>query len=640
MRGMTAEDLFRIAWVSDARLSPDGRTVAFTVTRLDQEADDYRSRIWTVPAAGGEPRRFTAGDGKDSAPRWSPDGTRVAFVSDRAGGRPQLYVIDAGGGEARRLTDVPQGVSGPLWSPDGAWLLVTLRTGGGDDAAGDGPKTPPARVITSLKYRYNGEGFIYDRRKHLFVVDAESGATRQLTDGDWDDLQPAWSPDGRRIVFVAARHDERDHDRSDDLWTVAIDGAAEPVRVTPGGGSVALPAWSPDGGQLAYLGYADAEDPPRNSRLWVVPATGGEPRCLTAGYDRHLEISETAPPVWTADGAAIITGVQDRGATGVVRVETAGGAVKPVVSGPRAVTSYDLHPSGALVFVASDPSHPAEVMISKGGVEHQLTDLNAAWRAAVELPAAEHFTVVSEGVEVDGWLMRPAGWEPGRRYPALLNIHGGPFVQYGWNFFDEFQVQAGAGYAVVFANPRGSSGREEAFARALIGAPAEPMSADVLAVMDEALRRHDWIDPARTGVLGGSYGGYLAAWIIGHSDRFAAACAERGIYLRYSRELTGDVPTAFTYLKARPWEDPALYWRHSPIAHVEQMRTPVLIIHSEEDLRCPIEQGEQLFAALKRLRRDVRFIRFPGENHELTRNGKPSHRLQRFTHLLDWFRRI
>ncbi|MFN8557008.1 MAG: S9 family peptidase [Dehalococcoidia bacterium] len=254
-----------------------------------------------------------------------------------------------------------------------------------------------------------------------------------------------------------------------------------------------------------------------------------------------------------------------------------------------------------------------------------------------DLPAMEHFTVASDDHEIDAWVVRPAGFEPGRRYPTLLNIHGGPFAQYGWTFFDEFQVQAGAGYAVVCCNPRGSSGRDDDFARAIIGAPGEPDSADVLATMDEALRRFDFIDPTRTAVLGGSYGGYLTAWIIGRTNRFAAACAERGLYNRFSKEGTSDIWSGYTYLRARHWEDPDLYQRFSPIARVRDIHTPTLIVHSEEDIRCPIEQGEQLFVALKQLGRDVRFVRFPGENHDLSRAGKPSHRVQRFQQMLRWF---
>jgi dipeptidyl aminopeptidase/acylaminoacyl peptidase len=636
-RGMIPTDLFRIQWISDARLSPDGRLVAFTVTRLDEDVDDYRSAIWVVPADGATPpRRFTAGTSKDSAPRWSLDGTRLAFLSDREGGKAQVYVIDITGGEARKLTAISQGAGVPVWSPDGTRLVTVVRTGGEDDVSQrDKPKTPPARLITKLKYRANGEGFTYDRRRHLFVVDAATGVTHQLTDGDWDDTQPAWSPDGHRIAFVSARHHDRDHGHAEDIFVVDAAGG-DPVRLTPGGGTCALPAWSPDGQAIAYLGYADAEDAPRNSRLWLVPAVGGIPRCLTVDFDRHLEIAETAAPLWQIDGTALVVGVEERGTVGLIQVHVPDGVVTPLVSGRRSVASYSI--AGTTVaFTASEPHRPAEVYVCTAFGERQLSDLNADWRAEVELSEPEHFTVQSGGFDIDAWVMRPVGFEPGRRYPALVNIHGGPFAQYGWTFFDEFQVQAGAGYAVICCNPRGSSGREEAFARAIVGSPGEPDSADVLAALDEALRCYDFIDATRLGLLGGSYGGYLAAWIVGHTDRFAAAVPERGLYNRYSKDGTSDIWSGYTYLRVRQWEDPELYWRYSPIAYVRNIRTPLLILHSEEDLRCPIEQAEQLFVALKQMRREVRFARFPGENHELSRSGKPSHRLQRFGYILDWF---
>ena len=638
-RGMTPADLFRMQWVSDVRSAPDGRTLAFTVTHLDEEADDYRSAIWIVPAdASTPPKRFTSGGGKDSAPRWSPDGTRLAFLSDRDGGKAQVYVMDVAGGEARKLSAIPEGAGAPVWSPDGTRLVSVVRTGGeeqGSTQKSHKPKTPPARLITTLKYRYNGEGFTYDRRRHLFVIDAASGATRQLTQGDWDDTQPAWSPDSRRLAFVSARHADRDYDRATDIFVVDAEGG-EPVRVTPGDGVCALPVWSPDGRSIAYLGYADAADTPRNSRLWLIPAAGGVPRCLTAYLDRDLEITETAAPIWQADGSAIVVGVQDRGSVGVMQVQVADGTVLPLVHGKRSVTSYSVA-KATVAFTATEPHRPAEVYVHTALGEQQVTALNADWCATVELPEPEHFIVHSDGGEIDAWVMRPAGFEPGRRYPTLVNIHGGPFVQYGWTFFDEFQVQTGAGYAVLCCNPRGSSGREDAFARAIIGCPGEPDSADVLAMLDEALQRYDFLDPARLGLIGGSYGGYLAGWIVGHTDRFVAAVPERGLYNRYSKDGTSDIWSGYTYLRVHQWENPELYWRYSPIAYVQNIRTPLLLLHSEEDLRCPIEQAEQLFTALKQMRREVRFVRFPGENHELSRSGKPSHRVQRFGYILDWF---
>jgi dipeptidyl aminopeptidase/acylaminoacyl peptidase len=638
-RGMIPTDLFRLQWVSDVRIAPDGRTLAFTVTRLDEEADDYRSAIWVVPADGSTPaRRLTSGGSKDSAPRWSPDGTRLAFLSDRDGGKAQVYVLDVNGGEARQLGTIPEGAGAPVWSPDGTRLVSVVRTGDeeqGSTQDSHKPKTPPARLITVLKYRYNGEGFTYDRRRHLFVINAASGETRQLTRGDWDDIQPAWSPDSRCLVFVSARHPDRDYDHAADIFVVDAEGG-EPVRVTPGGGVSALPAWSPDGRSIAYLGYADAADSPRNSRLWLIPAAGGSPHCLTAHLDRDLAITETAAPIWQADGAAIIVGVQDHGSVGVIQVQVADGTVLPLVYGKRSVTSYSVA-NTTVAFTAAEAHRPAEVYVRTTLGERQVTALNADWCATVELPEPEHFIVHSDGGEIDAWVMRPAGFAPGRRYPTLVNIHGGPFAQYGWTFFDEFQVQAGAGYAVLSCNPRGSSGREDAFARAIIGCPGEPDSADVLAMLDEALPQYDFLDPGRLGLIGGSYGGYLAGWIVGHTDRFVAAVPERGLYNRYSKDGTSDIWSGYTYLRVHQWQNPELYWRYSPIAYVQNIRTPLLILHSEEDLRCPIEQAEQLFTALKQMRREVRFVRFPGENHELSRSGKPSHRVQRFGYILDWF---
>jgi dipeptidyl aminopeptidase/acylaminoacyl peptidase len=370
-----------------------------------------------VPADGATPpRRFTGGASKDSALRWSPDGTRLAFVSDREGGRAQIYIITITGGEACKLTAIPQGAGVPVWSPDGTQLVTVVRTGGEDDVGQqDKSKTPAARLITRLRYRANGEGFTYDHRRHLLVVDALTGATRQLTDDDWDDTQPAWSPDGGRLAFVSARHHDRDHDRAEDILVVDAVGG-DPVRLTPGGGACALPAWSPDGQAIAYLGYADAEDAPRNSRLWLVPAVGGIPRCLTMDLDRHLEIADTAAPIWRTDGAALAVAVEERGTVGVIQVEVADGTVTPLVSGRRSVASYSV--AGTTVaFTASEPHRPAEVYVRTALGERQLSDLNADWRAEVELPEPEHFTVQSGGFEGDAWVMRPVGFEPGQRYP-------------------------------------------------------------------------------------------------------------------------------------------------------------------------------------------------------------------------------
>ncbi len=643
-RGMEPADLFRIRWITDPQLSPDGRQAAFVVTMLVEDTDEYRSAIWMVPADGGAPRRFTFSSRRDGSPRWSPDGSAIAFVSDRDGGKGQLYVIPASGGEARKLTSDKLGVASPAWSPDGRYIVVTVKVATREEpeVAGSPPsqKAPPARVITTLKYRYNGEGFTYDRRQHLRLVDVASGETRWLTQGDFNDDQAAWSPDGMTVVFVSARHDSRDHDRATDLFSVRLDGG-EVGRLTDGGFAVESPAWSPDGRAIAFLGHRGPEEGPRHKRLWLM-TPGSEPRCLTTSLDLNLSASPELG--WAADGRIVVT-ADERGNRHLLAIDPDDGSVQTVLGGERTVSSFSIDPArNRIAFTASTSAEPADLFIAgfagfDQSSERRVGGLNRDWLAQVDLPPASRLQVTSrDGTPIDAWFIRPAGYRRGSSHPVLLNIHGGPFAQQGNGFMDEFQVQAGAGFGVLYCNFRGSSGYGEEFARSILGEPGIKDTDDVLAALDTLLASTADIDTARLGVMGGSYGGYLTSWIIGHTDRFAAACSERAINNRLSKAGTDDINTTWTYFRTEPQYNPELFLRLSPLMYVDAMVTPVLILHSEEDLRCPMEQAEQLYTALKRLRRDVVFVRFPGENHELSRSGKPSHRVQRFEIQLDFFK--
>ena len=643
MRGMTPNDLYDIHWLGEAEISPDGQAIAFVVTKMDRESDGYTSAVWLVDAAGGEPRQFTAGAKRDTSPRWSPDGKWLAFLSERGEEKPQLAVIPATGGESRLLTKMPLGAGVPCWSPDGTRIAFSAKTGTPPDP--DPKKAKPYRRITSMKYRLNGQGFTYDQRRHIFVLDVETGDCTQVTDGDWDDTQPAWSPDGQSLAFVSARHADREFDSASDIWLVpAAGGEARQLTQTHGGRGA--PSFSPDGQQVAHIQHPTW---PSNGVLKLVNVQDGTETDASGGLDREMGAGglpgAVAQPRWLP-GGGILTVAQDRGEASLWIGGSASGG-HWLAKGPSNVSWYSTDRAGVRsAIVSSRQAAPAEVSLVnlETGTQTTLTNLNGAFKEAVALQEAENFVVTTEsGTEVDCWLMKPADFQADKSYPLILNIHGGPFGQYGETFFDEFQVYSGAGYGVVFCNPRGSSGQDTGFARALVGDMGGPDYRDVMAAFDAALERAPWADRERLGVMGGSYGGFMTTWIIGHTNRFKAAISERAVNDWYSLQGASDIGGTFNrqYLgeDATIQDNLEAVLRQSPITYAKNIETPVLILHSEVDLRCPISQAEQLFVVLKQRRKDVEFVRFPDEDHELSRSGRPSHRVDRFNVILEYFGR-
>jgi dipeptidyl aminopeptidase/acylaminoacyl peptidase len=642
MAGMVPEDVYELTGVSDPRVSPDGRTVAYVVWRLDRESNATKGAIWLAAADGSTPpRQFTAGDALDADPRWSPDGGRLAFTSKRGTDAAQLHVIPVAGGEAQRLTDLKEDVQQAAWSPDGSRLAFTSRVPAPENDEKDERKRAPRR-INRLAYKLDNEGWTIDRPHHLHVVPADgSGDPVQLTSGDFEDVRPSWSPDGERLAFASARHADWDVVPGQDIYLVSKEGG-EPERLTSTDGHASLPSWSADGTRIAYTFTPGVFDDPRHTQVAVIDVGTRDRRLLTETLDRNSSpYPELREPLW--DGEDLVFAVEDAGNTHLYRVPADGSAPPElVVGGDRAVTGYDLV-GGMLVHAVTAPTALSELYAG----ERQLTNVGEAFAAGRELVAPERFTAVSpDGTEVEAWIVRPAGFEEGRKVPTLLNIHGGPFTQYGNKFFDEFQVYAGAGYAVVYCNPRGSSGYSEAWGRAIRG-PVEGGPGwgtvdyeDVMAVMDEAIKRFDFVDPDRLGVMGGSYGGYMTSWIVGHNDRFRAAISERAVNNLLAEGGSSDIAIFWKgYIGAHPWEAPDAYMQMSPSTYAKDITTPLLILHSENDLRCPIGQGEDLFIVLRALRRDVEFVRFPAEGHELSRSGSPAHRVARFEIVLDWWKR-
>ncbi len=638
--GMRPEDVYELTSVSDPRVSPDGLTCAFVLTTIDRDESKYASSIWLVATDGsGEPRRFTYGDRRDASPRWSPDGTRLAFVSNRETEKAaQIYVICLDGGEATKLTDLKESAEDIAWSPDGSHIAFTSRVrAAAYDEEEDRKRAP--RHFTTLKYKLESVGWIADRPKHLFVVPADNSAEpKQLTDGGHQHNSPNWSPDGLHIAFTAARHKNWDIDVVNDIYVIAAKGG-RPKKITRTQDGCSLPSFSADGTRIAY-NCTPGRDGTRHTHVGVVHLETRDTKLLSTSLDRNCL---PFMPIWISP-KQILFAVEDHGNNALYTVP-ASGARKSTAALEGKVLRLAGHDiaGGVGVHVQTTPTALPELYCG----DKQLTNFGKGFRKQRELVKPQRFTARSaDGTVVEAWIMKPAGWRPGKKYPVLLNIHGGPFTQYGNTFFDEFQVQCGAGYVVVYCNPRGSSGYSQDWGAAINGPKLGGSGwgtvdyEDVIAVIDTALKKFEFCDRKRVGVMGGSYGGYMTSWIVGHTDRFKAACSERAVNFWPSMHGSSDFGWPFAAQFGTSVIDDYDGWtKMSPLAYAENITTPLLIMHSENDLRCPIEQAEQLFTILRLLEHDVEFVRFPAESHELTRSGSPVHRVQRFEILLDWFAR-
>jgi dipeptidyl aminopeptidase/acylaminoacyl peptidase len=647
---MRPEDVYVLTSVGDPRISPDGRRVAYVVSRIDEEANAYRSAIWVAPLDGSaEPRQLTSGARADQSPRWSPDGSWLAFVSNRDGddekkAHGELYVLPADGGEPRRLTEGKESVDSIAWSPDSTRLAFTRRVRDEAYEEEDDRRRAPRR-FDKVFFKLNGVGWIGDRRNHVFVVGLDGSDERQLTEGDCENGEPRWSGDGKRIVFTSMRGDRWDVAFVEALYELDVDAdGAEPRRLSQTDESAVAASFSPDGSRIAYIHTPEDGTYPHHSQIAVMNADGRDRRVLTASLDRQCAPYPLGrEPVW--DGDRIAFGVEDGGNVHLYTVAADGsGEPELFAGGEQSIGLYDIV-EGTLVYTASTHTRPHELFAGDG---KRITSVCDEFVAGRQLSDVERFTATSaDGTEVDAWLVRPPDFDESRSYPVLLTIHGGPFSQYGTGFFDEVQVYAAAGYCVLFSNPRGGSGYSEEWGRAIRGSGngngpgwGSVDYEDVMGVVDTALEKYPFLDAERLGVLGGSYGGYLTSWIIGHTKRFKAALSERAVNQLVSAFGSSDVFWIFERQFGGPmWENVDEWLRMSPTTYAGEMDTPVLIVHSENDLRCNIEQGEHLFTLLRLHGKEVELLRFPAESHELSRSGSPIHRVQRFDAILEWFGR-
>ncbi|MEA3441552.1 MAG: S9 family peptidase [Chloroflexota bacterium] len=664
-RNITAEDLYRFELISDVRISPDGEHVIYSQKRVDQKTEKKYLNLWVVPTRSARPRQFTYGDQSDSSPRWSPDGERIAFLSNRGNkDKPaQIFLIDFQGGEARPLTDIEGEIGGISWSPDGRQLLCTVRK---TDAAvierRENEQKKKLGVVNRhyerVFYKLDGYGYLPKERTHIWVINARTGKGQQITDHVvYDEVNPTWSSDGELIAFVSNRSEDPDFNRAGDgLYIIPAEGG-ELREINAPIGNKTLPSFSPDGRWIAYYAQEGEGQWFRNRGLWVVPADGsGQPRNLTEAYDLHVDAStindmgqpETMPPTWSNDGKTLYFPVVLHGSSILKSISIDGNDLQAAVDelnddGDGSVVgsfSFDMEQSRLAYFYATiyDPGQVNVKYLNTGRVR-QLTRVNQRLLRAIDLGSVEtHWIEGPDGNDLQGWILKPPGFDPQQNYPAILEIHGGPLTQYGYFFMHEFYYLAAQGYVVHFSNPRGGRGYGEKNAGAIWQDWGGP-DYDDLMTWTEYVAKQPYIDAQRMGVTGGSYGGYMTVWIIGHTDRFEAAVTQRCVSNLVSMWGSSDLNWVFQQIfgDVPPFEDLGTFWDHSPIKYIGNAQTPTLVIHSEMDLRCPIEQGEQVFVALKKLDVDSEMVRFPDEFHGLSRTGRTDRRIERLSHIKRWF---
>jgi dipeptidyl aminopeptidase/acylaminoacyl peptidase len=655
-RKITAEDLLKMKFVDGVVLTPDETEIAISLRTISDDRKKYHSHIYMVGADGSNLRQFTTGEVSDGLPVFSPDGQWLAFTSKR-GEKKGLYIMPRSGGEARLLSDMDGAYGSLSFSPDGSKILCTFRRNDEVPRDKNGKKEVPVfRHITRMFYKMDNYGFYPKDEAQIWTISIKDGAATQLTKGGFGKDSPVYAPDGKTIAYLTnvQRNPDLDTDLID-LFVIPAGGGKARLVDTPKGPIVAI-KFSPDGKSIAYIGHDNPNDSwgVTNLHVWKVPVRGGKAVDLTRKLDRMCvdeTISDTVEAhssgllEWSHDGRWIYFVVSDAGATNLYRVSASGRNLEPVVTGKQHIMGSSLAGrTTTAALVIANHTQPAEVHVYQLGKRAakpvKITAFNKWLSDEVLISKPEEVIFRSTGnYPVHGWIMRPPDFRPGKKYPSILQIHGGPRVQYGNTFFHEMQLMAASGYVVYFSNPRGGQGYGEKHADTITNAWGTVDYEDCMAFAD-FLEKKPYINKKAMGVTGGSYGGYMTNWIVGHTRRFAAAVTQRSVVNLESMFGSSDIGFHMTReIYGAPYSNPESWKRMSPLTYVKNVRTPLLISHSEQDLRCPIEQAEQLFISLKMLGRTVEFIRFPDEPHGLSRCGRPDRRLVRLEWFLKWFDR-
>jgi dipeptidyl aminopeptidase/acylaminoacyl peptidase len=640
------EDIFELARVGDPRISPEGGWVAYTVSRTNLKQESSDTDIWMAPLDGGEPVRLTTSDKSESSPRWSPDGKYLAFLSGRDGNKTQVWLLPRMGGEAFRLTDYKTGVSSFVWSPDSTRLAVVVRDEDPEESEEKaeedegGRDVPKPIVVTRLQFKRDGVGYLNDLKSHIYIFDVASKKSVQLTEGPYDDGSPAWSPDGNMIAFVSNRTVEPDANENSDIFVVAAEAGAEPRKLTGFEGSDSSPEFTPDGTHIVFLRGGDPADVWYDTNDLAViaieaPSSSGAgrdgdgARLLAPDLDRNVRGATI-----TADGANVVFVVEDRTNSHLARVPLVGGEVEKIVAGERSIGAFDMADRGEIVVLEGQTTYPAEISKVVGDGLQRLTHVNDDFLAGIELAdVTRHEATSADGTVIDFFLTLPPRAAEGERLPTLLRIHGGPVSQFSNSFNEEWQILAAHGYAVVAANPRGSSGRGRDFSRAIFADWGNKDFQDVMAAVDEAIEM-GVADPDRLGVGGWSYGGILTNYVITQTGRFKAAISGAS-EVNYTANYGHDhYQRVWVDELGFPWENTDLWIELSPFFNVDKVTTPTLVMGGQLDWNVPLQNSEQLYQALRKLGVATQLVIYPGQGHGIR---QPSYQVDRYERYLAWY---
>jgi dipeptidyl aminopeptidase/acylaminoacyl peptidase len=646
-RYFTGSDLFDLEVATDPQISPDGRTIAYVRKSNDIMTDKARSTIWLVDVATGQQRPLLAGSGSYFSPRWSPDGARLAYVAAE-GGSPQLFVRWIGSGESARITGLPDSPDSIAWSPDGRRIAYSMFVPDEGTKLGSAPPKPegakwadPLEVIDAVTYRFDGAGYFKPGYQQIFWVPADGGSPAQLTFGPTNaGAQVSWTPDSRSVLFSANLGKDWERNRNEsEIYRLSIDGGT-PARLTNRKGPDNSPVVSPDGRLVAFTGFDDVARSNQDEKLYVMNLDGSGRRVLTANVDRNV-----GNPVWSSDSRSIYVLYDEHGSNRVARVgldgsfrDVATGLTGPGLDRPYSGGEFSVSRGGTVAVTTGDNLHPSDVGVALSGAVRKLTHLNQQLQAKV-MGQPQKIAVTSSYDQrpIDAWMITPPDFDPGRKYPLILEIHGGPWSAYGPNFSTDDQLYAAAGYVVLYANPRGSTSYGQAFEDEIDKNYPSHDYDDLMSAVDAAIATGH-VDPNNLFVTGGSGGGVLTAWIVGKTDRFRAAATQKPVIELASFALTTDFAASFTpyWRKERPWEDPQSYWKYSPLSLVGNVKTPTLVVVGSEDYRTPVSQAEQYYMALQMRGIPTALVKVPGASHGGIA-ARPSQAAAKASAILAWF---